>query len=48
MKNDVGLGAYDILKHSPKDFKTLEIQVILMEYPGNRTTDEKKGKIFFF
>ncbi|KAI9119704.1 hypothetical protein K1719_009093 [Acacia pycnantha] len=37
LKNDMGLTAYDILKRSPRDFKTLEIQVMLMECPGIRT-----------
>ncbi|XP_028752080.1 uncharacterized protein LOC114711819 [Neltuma alba] len=42
LENDMGLTAYEILKRSPKDFKTLEIQVMLMEYSGTRD-DEKNG-----
>ncbi|XP_054782454.1 ankyrin repeat-containing protein BDA1-like [Prosopis cineraria] len=34
LKNNMGLTAFDILKHSPKDLKTLEIQLMLMEYSG--------------
>ncbi|KAI9119838.1 hypothetical protein K1719_009227 [Acacia pycnantha] len=37
LKNDVGLTAYDILKRIPRDFKTLEIQVMLMEHSGIKT-----------
>ncbi|XP_028752074.1 uncharacterized protein LOC114711812 [Neltuma alba] len=40
-KNDMGLTAYDILKRNPKDFKTLEIQVMLTDYSGIRA--EKNG-----
>lgn len=36
LKNNMGLTAYDILRRSPKDFKALEIQVMLMENSGNR------------
>ncbi|KAK4269119.1 hypothetical protein QN277_022316 [Acacia crassicarpa] len=40
LKNDMGLTAYDILKRSSRDFKTLEIQVMLMEYSGIRTEND--------
>ncbi|XP_028793207.1 ankyrin repeat-containing protein ITN1-like [Neltuma alba] len=43
LENEVGLTAYEILKRCPKDFKTLEIQVMLMEYSGTR--DAEKNRI---
>lgn len=44
LKNDMGLTANDILKRGPKDFKTLEIRVMLMEYySGIKTKDENNG-----
>ncbi|XP_054782179.1 ankyrin repeat-containing protein At5g02620-like [Prosopis cineraria] len=39
LKNDMGLAAFDILKRNPKDFKTLEIQLMLMECSGIRTEE---------
>ncbi|KAK4269126.1 hypothetical protein QN277_022323 [Acacia crassicarpa] len=45
LKNDMDLTAYDILKRSPRDFKTLEIQVMLMEYSGIRTENNRISQI---